>query len=539
MKNLLILLSIAMISCNAKQDIDLIVYNGTIYTVDEAFSKKDAMAINEGKIIETGNYSELSKKYKAKEGINLEGKFIYPGFYDGHCHFLGYGLSLQQADLVGTKSFNDVIQKLVEHDKKYNTEWVTGRGWDQNDWPEKKFPTNELLDKAFPDKPVYISRIDGHAAIANTVAMQKAGVTTSTKVAGGDLITEKGVLTGVLVDNAMGLIAEIIPKPTKREKEEALLNAQVKCFAVGLTSVAEAGLAYDEVNIIQNLHNSDTLKMRIYAMLSPTSENIENHINKGITVNDKLSVRSIKLFADGALGSRGALMLSPYADDPGNYGLLMEDKSYFDKICQLALENNYQVNTHCIGDSANRFILNTYGEVLKGENDKRWRIEHSQIINPEDFQLFKKYSVIPSIQATHATSDMYWAEERLGTDRMEGAYAYKTLLNQNGWLVNGSDFPVESINPMLTFYAAVARQNFEKYPEGGFRAEEGLTREEALRSITIWPAKGGFEEKIKGSLEAGKVADFVILDEDLMDIDIYEVPKIKIKATYIDGKRVY
>jgi predicted amidohydrolase YtcJ len=303
--------------------------------------------------------------------------------------------------------------------------------------------------------------------------------------------------------------------------------------------VSDAGLNYDEILMIDSLQQSEKLKLRINAMLSPDDLNLTKFVRKGTFRKERLTVNSIKLYADGALGSRGALLQQPYSDDPGNYGIRMSDPDHFRDILTLADEHGYQVNTHCIGDSANRMILLLYGEVLKGPNDKRWRIEHAQVIHPDDFKLFEKFSIIPSVQTTHCTSDMYWAEERVGADRIKGAYAYKELLKQNGWLINGTDFPIEELNPLLTFYAAVARKDLNGYPEGGFQPENALSRQETLRSMTIWAAKGSFEENIKGSIEVGKYADFIILDKDMMTVDINEVPKIKVLKTYLNGELVF
>ena len=335
------------------------------------------------------------------------------------------------------------------------------------------------------------------------------------------------------------MLRAAIPGPEYKLVEEALKQAQEDCFAVGLTSVADAGLDFETILMIDSLQQSGKLKMRINAMLSPTAQNMAGFVEKGTFRKERLTVNSIKLYADGALGSRGALMIEPYADDPLNRGLLLTSPEILYEILAKAYENGFQVNTHCIGDSANRLILNLYGEFLKGTNDRRWRIEHAQVINPEDFSLFGKFNVIPSVQSTHCTSDMAWAGSRLGPERVKGAYAYNQLLEQNGWLINGTDFPIEEINPLLTFYAAVARMTIDGIPDGGFQMENALSREEALRSITIWAAKGSFEEDVKGSIEAGKYADFVIVDKDFMKIDIKEVPFLKILKTYLDGELVF
>jgi predicted amidohydrolase YtcJ len=518
---------------------DLIVYNGKIYTIDKNFSVAEAIAIKDGKIIAVGKNLEIMDRFQADQEIDLHGNYVYPGLIDAHCHFFEYGLSLQTADLTGTRSFEEILEILKEHSQKFPSEWLIGRGWDQNDWEIKEFPTNEKLDELFPGKPVIITRIDGHAALVSSAALKEAGISPGMQVKGGTIQTIKGRLTGILVDNAIDLVRKIIPEPDNEHKSLGLLKAQDNCFAVGLTSVHDAGLGYDELHVIDSLQKSGLLRMRIYGMLATGEKNFEEYMYRGIYKTDNLNVRSIKLYADGALGSRGALLLEPYSDDPSNYGILTTDIMDLVNDCKLAYEFGYQVNTHCIGDSANRIMLKIYSEILKGKNDRRWRIEHAQVVNPEDLILFGKYSIIPSVQPTHATSDMYWAEERLGQERLFGAYAYKNLLIQNGWLADGSDFPVESINPFLGFYAAISRQDVKGFPDGGFMPQQKLTREEALKAMTIWAAKAAFEEDEKGSIEPGKFADFIVIDKDLMTIPVGEIPDIEITLTYSGGKQVF
>jgi predicted amidohydrolase YtcJ len=533
-----LLISIQMIA--QKFQADLIVHNALVYTVDESFSTQQAFAIKEGKFIAVGKDSDILKEYVATETIDAKGQAIYPGLIDAHCHFYSYGLSrVAQADLVGTGSFKEVVEKLQDFAKENPSDFILGRGWDQNDWEIKEFPDNNLLDNAFPDVPVFVRRIDGHAGIANSKALEMAGITINSKVNGGEVKMKKGELTGVLVDNAMELMSGIIPLPNESVRRNALEVAQSDCFAVGLTSVVDAGLGNNIVKLIDEMQKAGEIKMRVNAMLSPTQRNLNQYVKNGPWQTDRLTVRSIKLYADGALGSRGAKLIRPYSDAPETNGLLIETLDYYREICKLAYENGYQINTHAIGDSANRMMLNIYGEFLKGENDLRWRIEHAQVVNEEDFHLFGKYSIIPSVQSTHCTSDMYWAEDRLGPERIKGAYAYKTLLKENGWLPLGTDFPIESINPLFTFYAAVARKDLKGFPENGFQTKDALSREEALRGITIWAAKGSFEENIKGSIEPGKVADFVILGKDIMKIEIDEVPDVKVISTWSGGEKVY
>ena len=539
--SLIIGLSAIIISCSQmKERVDLIVFNATIYTVNSQFENARSFAVKDGKFVAVGSSQEILDKYTANRTFNGVGKFIYPGFIDGHCHYYGYGIGLQQnADLRGTKSQEEVIERLQAFHADHPFEWVTGRSWDQNDWDVQEFPSKEILDEAFPNNPVSLRRVDGHAAWVNSEALKRARITAVTKVEGGDVILKDGEPTGVLIDNAILLVDNIIPLPDKTMSTQALLDAQENCFAVGLTSVVDCGLSYDIVNLIDGMNKSGDLKMRINAMLNPTEENVEGFVKNGPYITDHLTVRSIKIYADGALGSRGALMIDDYSDDPGNKGLQIETLDYYRQICQLAYENNYQVCIHAIGDQGNRLSLEVYGETLKEKNDRRWRIEHSQIIHPDDFALFEKYSIIPAIQQTHCTSDMYWAEDRVGAERVKGAYAFKQLLETNGWIVSGTDFPVEKIDPLLTFYASVARKDVEGWPSGGFQMENALNREETLKSMTIWAAKGSFEENVKGSIEVGKFADFVILEMDLMTQPEEQILENFVVATYSNGEEVY
>ena len=543
MKNIVLILSIIFLfSCNtSKQSADLLVYNTNIYTVDSSFSVANAMVIKNGKIIDIGMNADIKDKYISTQSIDLKGKYIYPGFYDAHCHFYGYGTNLiKRADLKGTKSFDEILQIIQDFNSKNpNNPWLEARGWDQNDWELKEFPDNTKLDELFPNKPVFLIRIDGHAALVNSKALELAKIDKNTIIDGGEIKLKNGKPTGILIDNAVDLIYNTIPDPNNEMKIKALMQAQDSCFKVGLTTVDDAGLEYDLIMLIDSLQKAKQLEMQIYAMLSATKSNLELFVKNGIYKTDKLNVRSIKLYADGALGSRGALLLEPYTDKPLEQGLQLTSNEVFDSICAFANANNYQVNTHAIGDSAVRFVLHYYAKHLKQKNDKRWRIEHSQIVNNNDFDKYGEYNIIPSIQPTHATSDMYWADERVGNERLKGAYAYQQLLQQNAWLPNGSDFPIESINPLFGFFAAVARQDHKNYPENGFQSENALTREQALKAMTIWAAKSNFEENEKGSLEINKKADFVVLSKNLMEMDINEVPKLKVEATYIAGKKVY
>ncbi len=537
---IVLLISFIMSSCNQKTEVDLIISNGTIYTIDSDFSKVESFAVVDGKILETGTNDDILKRYKSKTVIDATGKFVYPGFIDAHSHFNGYGVNLMEyADLRGTENQEEIYEILKKHYEKFGGNWILGRSWDQNDWTIKEFPNKNSLDELFPDIPVYLVRVDGHAGWCNSKALEIAGVTADTKIKGGNILVSNGNPTGVLIDNAMSLVSRHIPNISREQQEKGLLAAQKNCFAVGLTSVSDCGASKSTILLMDEMQKAGKLKMRINAMLSASKANFDYFVKKGKYKTDRLNVNTIKLFADGALGSRGALMIEDYSDDPGNSGLQIADQDYYDGICQLAYDNNYAVATHCIGDSANRLMLNTYGKFLKSKNDRRWRIEHSQIIHPDDFSKFEQFSIVPSIQTTHCTSDMYWAEDRVGEERIKGAYSYQTLLNQLGWLPNGTDFPVENIEPLFTFYAAVFRTDHKGWPAGGWRIDEGLTREQTLRSMTIWAAKASFEENEKGSIESGKWADFTILDTDLMTASQKQVLNTKILSTWTAGENVF
>lgn len=535
---LLVLLAITLSACT-KESADLIVYNAKVYTVNENFDLAEAIAIKNGKILSVGSSADLREKYSAKEQLDAKGKTIYPGFIDAHAHFFGYGESLQSVNLTNTKSWDEVITRVEEFAKSHPEGWLTGRGWDQNDWPDKQFPTKEKLDLLFPNRPVLLTRIDGHAAVANQTALNQAGISKSFSLTGGDILDVNGKLTGLLIDNAVALVANKIPPADEKKARKILLDAQQNCFAAGLTTIDDCGLDYEAIDLIEKMHEDNSLKMRLYVMLSDAEKNFEYLFKRGAVKTDRLNVRAFKVYADGALGSRGACLKHPYSDMPNKSGFLLSDIKHFEEVAEKINKHNFQMCTHAIGDSANRSILKIYNKVLGGKNDKRWRIEHAQVVSQSDFNLFGSASVIPSVQPTHATSDMYWATERLGTERVKGAYAYKQLLAQNGWIPLGTDFPVEQINPMYTFYAATARKDSKNYPAGGYQMENSLSKQEALRGMTIWAAKANFEEKEKGSLEAGKFADFVIWENDVMTASAEQILKNKVLKTYLNGEKVY
>ena len=529
-----IIISLFFLGC--KSEVDLIVYNGNIYTVDNDFKVANAIAIKDGLFHEIGT-NEIINKYYSKELINLNGSTILPGLIDAHCHFYGLGLNQQVINLTGTLSFEEVLSRLKLNSSINNTV-IKGRGWDQNDWEVKQFPEKSELDRLYPDIPVVLERIDGHAYLVNQKALDLAKITNDTKSSNGTIIKMNGKITGVLVDGPMSLIDNILPELSINEKEQALLNAQKICFKNGLTTVDDAGLSKEIILLIDSLHKKKELKIRIYAMISNSKNNLDYFLEKGPIKTPQLNVSSVKVYGDGALGSRGATLKKPYHDDPNNYGKLITNPDDLKKLASRIAKANFQMNTHAIGDSTVKLLIDTYSKVLENKKDPRWRIEHSQIIDLEDMKGFNN-KILPSVQPTHATSDMYWAEDRVGPNRINGAYSYKALLNRSKVIGLGTDFPVEKVNPFHTFYAAISRKDLSGYPKNGFESNNALSREETLKGMTIWAAYLNFEEKEKGSIEKGKLADFIIIDRDIMRVKIDQTYKTKVLKTFVSGDLVY
>jgi predicted amidohydrolase YtcJ len=538
----LVAVAIIVLFCSCiNQRVDLVVHHAQIYTVNESFAVAEAMAVQDGKIIAVGSNDDILKTYQADSLVDAKGAKVYPGFIDGHAHFLGYGQSLYAVDLMFASSWEEVLDRVKAFVETHpGNGWIRGRGWDQNRFPGKAFPTNAELNVLFPDRPVLLERVDGHASIANEKALSIAGVKAGQTMEGGDFVVSNGKLTGLLIDNAVGVVERNVPAATKEDYKNWLTAAQKNCFATGLTTITDCGLSPNDIDMIDALQKSNDLKMRLYVMLSdkPASYTSSYFTNNGYTT-DRLTVKGVKVYSDGALGSRGAALIAHYSDKPGWGGFLLSSQAHFDSVAAKLINTDFQMCTHAIGDSANRVVLKVYEKYLKGKNDKRWRIEHAQILNPADFDYFGKYSIIPSVQPTHATSDMYWAGDRLGAERLKGGYAFQQLLNQNGWLPLGTDFPVEEINPFKTFLAAVARQDAKGFPEGGFQMENALTREQTIRGMTIWAAKANRMEKQVGSIEVGKKADFILLDKDLMKVPTDSILQIKVLKTYSNGERVH
>jgi len=533
---LIYILFICTIFTSCKKEVDLAVYNANIYTVDNNFSVASAFVVNDGKFYDLGN-DEIIKKYKPKKLIDFEGSTILPGLIDAHCHFYGLGTNQQVIDLVGTKSLDEIIEKLNSNNIKNNS-IIRGRGWDQNDWTKKEFPDKTKLDQLFPNTPVVLERIDGHAYLVNQKALDLAKIDKYTSSSNGSILKKNGKLTGVLIDGPMRLIDNVIPDLSNGEKIKALLDAQKICFKNGLTTVDDAGISKEIILLIDSLQKTKDLKIRIYAMVSNSPNNVNYLLENGPIKTPLLNVRSVKVYGDGALGSRGATLKKPYSDQKNNFGKLVTSPVELKNLALKLANSEIQMNTHAIGDSTISLLLNTYNEVLKKKKDPRWRIEHAQIIDLADMEGFNN-KILPSVQPTHATSDMYWAEERVGPKRIKGAYAYKTLLKKSNVIGLGTDFPVEKVNPFHTFYASTSRKDLNSYPENGFEIENSLSREETLKGMTIWAAFLNFEEKEKGSIEVGKYADFIVIDRDIMKVDLLSSAKTKVLKTFLSGNLVY
>ena len=534
-KKALLFLTLFIFSCS--EQVDLIVYNAEIYTVDENSNKATSFAVKDGKFIYIGDDS-VTSKFSSSNIINAEGLPVYPGFIDSHAHFYNLGFLNDQVNLKETKSFDEVLDRVIKFDNSNEKKFLIGRGWDQNDWDDKSFPSNRLLNEKFPDKAIVLRRIDGHAYLVNDFALNLAGINNLSTVEGGEFIKSNGKLTGVLIDNAMRLIDDIIPDPTNEESIKALISAQEIAFQNGLTTISEAGISREQIELIDSLQKTGILKIKIYAMIANNPDDVDYYIERGPYKTDKLNVRSVKVYADGALGSRGASMIDEYSDRRGYNGII---RTPIDSIKNLAFKlagTKFQMNTHAIGDNANRIVLNAYGDALFNYRDPRWRIEHAQVINNKDIDLFNQ-KILPSVQPTHATSDMYWLYDRIGKKRADLAYAYQELLERSGVIAFGTDFPVEDINPIMTFYSAVVRKDLDGFPNGGFQMENSLNRSDALYAMTIFGAYSNFEENEKGSIEVGKSADFIILDNDIIKSEEIRIPLTNIVATFIDGELVF
>ncbi len=538
MKYLIPCIFLAFLACSPTKEVaDLLLFNGRVYTVDEGFSVASALVVKDGRILAVGDSDLLQAKYTAASSIDAGGKAVIPGLIDAHCHFYDLGLKQQQVDLTGTRSFDEVLGKVAAFYRERQPAFIFGRGWDQNDWELMEFPDKSELDRLYPEIPVVLERIDGHAYLVNQKVLDLAGIGPETEADGGAIIKTGGMPSGILIDGPMALVNAIIPKHGQDSRIQAILNAEKICLAYGLTTVNDAGLDPETIALIDSLQQAGSVQIRVYAMVSAVPEYLDYYMEKGPLKTDHLNVRSFKVYADGALGSRGAALKEPYTDQAGHFGAMVTPVEDIRSLAERIAGTGFQMNTHAIGDSANAVVLRAYSKVLENKPGRRWKIEHAQVVSPAETGVFGN-GIVPSVQPTHATSDMYWAGDRLGPQREKNAYAYKTLLKSAGRIALGTDFPVEEVNPFLTFFAAVGRQDTEGYPDGGYRIGEALSREEALRGMTIWAAWSNFEEDEKGSLETGKWADFVILNEDLMQVPLEDLPALKAEQVYIAGEKV-
>jgi predicted amidohydrolase YtcJ len=549
-----LLAALAPAVLGAQSAADLVVVNARIYTVDNARPVASALAVRGGRVLFVGSDAEArATASRSARVIDLHGATVLPGIIDAHGHLLGLGNMLRRVNVAGSTSYDEVIERVKAWLKDVRPgEWVVGRGWDQNRWANREFPTHDALSRAFPNNPVVLTRIDGHALLANARAMELARVSAATKDPSGGRIIRlaSGAPAGVFVDNAQSLIWPAIPAATRADNRNAILAAIAECNRWGLTGVHDAGEDAEVIGIYEELARAGSYNLRNYVMLGdpgePGSEAaLRNpYLRRGpqsALYDGHIWVRAIKLYSDGALGSRGAALLAPYSDDPGNSGLLVSAPEHIRAWAEAALRSGFQLNVHAIGDRGNRIVLDAFESALRivPKANHRFRIEHAQVISLEDIPRFAKLGVIPSMQTTHQTSDMPWVESRVGPQRLRGAYAWRSLLNTGVVIPNGTDFPVEEVNPLLTFHAAVTRQDPSNLPPGGWYPEQRMTREEALQSMTIWPAYAGFQESMLGSLSTGKYADFVVLDRDIMRIPDTEILGTRVVSTWIGGKRVY
>jgi len=527
---------------------DLVVLNARIYTADPGRPRAEALAVAQGRLVFVGSRLEAEALVGPGTDVwDLGGAAVIPGMVDAHAHLVSLGTALRTVDLVGTRSYDEVIARVVERARDLPPgRWIEGRGWDQNDWNVTAMPTLEPLSRAVPDHPVYLRRIDGHAALANAAALQRAGITRDTPDPRGGSIFRNpdGTPTGVLLeDNAMELVRRVIPPPTPRELEERILLAIRTANQNGLTGIHDAGVGADTIAVYRSLAKAGRYSLRNYVMLSAADSALTRLLRQGpqLGLYDRLWIRSIKVSADGALGSRGAFLLAPYTDEPATRGLLLASRDSLQRVATLALAHGFQLNVHAIGDGANRAVLDAFEDALREHPtaDHRFRIEHAQILSPDDIPRFARLGVIPTMQGSHQTSDMYWAVDRLGYARTIGAYAWRSLLDSGVIIPNGSDFPVEFVNPLISFAAFVSRQDRDGWPPGGWFAAQRTSREEALYSVTLWPAMAAFMEKDTGSLTPGKFADFVVLDRNIMEVPVDQIYQTGVLRTVVGGSTVF
>jgi len=531
-----------------QQPADLVVLNARVYTADVNRPVAEAFAVRGGRIAFVGSArGALALVGPRTERLDLAGRTVIPGMVDAHAHLLGLGQALRTVDLVGTRSYDDVIARVVERAKTARPgEWIRGRGWDQNDWADTRFPTHQALSRAVPNNPVYLTRVDGHAALVNAKALELAQVTAATPdPAGGRFIRDSaGTPTGVLIDGAQGVVGRVIPAASRAELQAQTLAAITELNRWGLTGIHDAGVDAEGIAVYEGLAREGRYSLRNYVMIRDNDSTLDAFMRRGpqnALYDGRLWIRAIKLSADGALGSRGAALLEPYSDDPGNTGLITTPLERVKSVAVRALRAGFQLNVHAIGDRANRLVLDQFEAALREVPvaDHRFRIEHAQILHHQDIPRFAQLDVIPSMQGSHQTSDMYWVPNRLGWARAVGAYAWRSLLNTGVVIPNGSDLPVEPSNPLISFHSFFTREDADNFPPGGWFPEQRTTRQEALWSMTLWPAYASFMENESGTLTAGKFADFVVLDRDIMTVAPEEILKTSVVMTVLGGKAVY
>ncbi len=535
---LLVLSAVFFGACNSapeKEKVDLMIFAESIYLSEG--NSAEALVIKDGLVLDYGRRDSMDSRYQARNLKVFDRMHVYPGLNDAHAHFLGYARGLGRVNLVGTTSWQECLQRVQAFADANPSDFIVGRGWDQNDWADKEFPSKLELDSMFPRTPVVLNRIDGHAALANQAAIDYAGIDADTQIPGGTIYQVNGEITGILIDNAVDLIE--LPSNSEERDRDLILKAQEFCLRAGLTSITDAGLKRKDIELIQALSEEGLLKLRLNLMVSDDSASLAYFLNQEPIEGERLRVKTVKFYLDGALGSRGALLLEDYADDPGNLGLQLKPSSYFMMMADSLSHLGWQMAMHAIGDSANRLATEVFGIGYMHNPDHRWRIEHAQIVHPDDLEKMKEIKLIPSIQPTHATSDMYWAEDRLGANRIKYAYSAKSFLKAGLVVPLGTDFPVEDINPFYTLRAAKYRQDVAGYPPGGFRPEEALSFEEALRGMTWSGAYASFEEDKKGLLEKGYYADFIVVEQDLAEVPVEELGNLEIMATAIAGEFLY
>ena len=561
---------VAFFNRTLPRPVDVLFVNGVIYTMDAENTIADAMAVRGGRIAAAGSRRQLEEHFRPRTIVDLQGKTVFPGFIDAHAHLMSLGIARITVDLVGSTSEAEAVERVRSRVSQIQPEtWVRGRGWDQNDWPGRRFPHRSALDRVSPGNPVYLTRIDGHAAWVNTLALDAAGITAETPdPPGGKIIRDaSGEPTGILIDNAMSLARDVLPPPTSAEQVQALSLAIEECLSYGITGIHDMGVDISEIDLYKEFIDRNMLGIRVYAAVGGTGETWDSFLESGPLMNygnHHLTVRALKLYVDGALGSFGAALIEPYSDDPENRGLTIVAQEDLQNAVDEALQHGFQVCTHAIGDRGNNIALNVYEQGLSKfpRPDHRLRVEHAQVLASNDIPRFRHLDVVPSMQPTHCTSDMYWSESRLGPDRVRGAYAWRSLRETGVVIPGGSDFPVEHPNPLPGIYAAVTRQDVAGYPrdagdvrqffqvskagiknesdfEGGWYAGQSLTRLEAIQSFTTWAAWSAFEEDLKGSLETGKLADFVVLSADIMTIPPQEILRTEVERTFVGGEELF